>query len=43
MREYSQGPTIIGHMPPIMTQHYAHHYLESLRGGVKIVESAHTH
>ena len=29
---------LLGHKSPIMTQHYAHHYSESLRDGVEILD-----
>ena len=29
---------LLGHKSPIMTQRYAHHYPESLRGGVEILD-----
>ena len=29
---------LLGHKSPIMTQRYAHHYPESLRDGVKILD-----
>jgi integrase len=29
---------LLGHKSPIMTQRYAHHYLESLRDGVEILD-----
>ncbi|MEK6803821.1 MAG: tyrosine-type recombinase/integrase [Nitrospirota bacterium] len=29
---------LLGHKSPIMTQRYARHYLESLRGGVEILD-----
>lgn len=33
---------ILGHKSPIMTQRYAHHYPESLRGGVEALEARRT-
>jgi site-specific recombinase XerC len=29
---------LLGHKSPVMTQRYAHHYPESLRDGVKILD-----
>ncbi len=34
---------LLGHKSPIMTQRYAHHYPESLRGGVEILDRVGTH
>ena len=34
---------LLGHKSPIMTQRYAHHYPESLRDGVEILDQVGTH